>query len=73
MAAIKSDHERICAISEDAINENFKTLFDQQPQVARVVYDDPQVEGMMDAILLPPKIKLRMGNGDKLELSLTFM
>jgi hypothetical protein len=72
MATVKSDDKQYFAITEEIINENFKSLFMQQPDITQVYYDDPRNSVMMDAELLPPNIKIQTGDGDRPEILFSF-
>ncbi|ETS87118.1 hypothetical protein PFICI_00946 [Pestalotiopsis fici W106-1] len=62
-------YDQICALSQKTINENFKTLFKQRRDLVELWYKDKRgSNGVLDAILDPPQVKLQLGSSDTPEL-----
>ncbi|TPX14889.1 uncharacterized protein E0L32_004998 [Thyridium curvatum] len=62
-------YDQICALSQQTINDNFKALFDQRKDLVELWYKDKRGNnGVLDAILDPPQVKLQIGSSDTPEL-----
>ena len=58
-------YDQICALSQKMINENFEILFKQREKdLPDVKYTDSQAKAKISCVLLPPRLRLKIGSSD---------
>lgn len=62
-------YDQVCAISQNAINRSFETLFENRPKIGEMEWRGAEsAEGELKGELLPPSVELSLENRAECEV-----